>query len=195
MNNYLDCSALLWKYVDYDSPVEIHVNDCEDEPDIKTLQGTREGFKQYQITSRCKKTFSKTDKSFTCVMKYSKIERGSFILDQLDVKLEIEFGPIYDAHEEKDLIKTIAVGKGVSLKCPISGHPIKYYWKEIKNGKNDQVEEKLGTKDFQVPKFLPDGVYNYECRGEINNAVASNSESIKFQVTIGGAAKSKSKLF
>jgi hypothetical protein len=195
MNQNLDCSALLWKYSDYDSPVEIHVKDCEDEPDIKTLQGTREGFKLFEITSRCKKSFSKTDSSFSCIMKYANIERSnSFILDQIDVKLAVEFGPIGDVYDEKDFKKTISIGKGLSLKCPISGHPIRYFWKEIKNDKM-VGEEIIGEKYFHIPKNLAAGVYNYECRAEINNSGSTRSDSIKFQVTVVGLAQPKSELY
>ena len=122
-------------------------------------------------------------------MKYSNIERTSFIVDQLEVKLEVEFGLIKDEHNEKDLKKSVAVGKGVKLSCPISGHPIKYFWKEIKN--NNVSEEIVGLKEFQVPKSLAAGVFNYECRAEISSAVSdTNVDPIKFQVTVGGTSKS-----
>ena len=86
----LECSASLWKYDTYDSPVELHINDCEDQPDTKVSHGSREGVFIFKIISRCSRSFSKTDKSFSCTMKYKKSQQNLFVIDELDASVEID---------------------------------------------------------------------------------------------------------
>ena len=176
----LTCSVVLWKYSSFDTPVQVHINGCNDSTEERRSLEKKFGLYQFMIKRTCTKIFSVFDKTFSCSLKYSTSARNFAIIENFDVNLDIEYGPINDAYELNYLNKNITQGTELVLNCPLSGHPLKYFWKSSFN----TTFEFVGEKELKLPKTLKVGKHNFECKAEIVNSNEPNSETVKFEIIV-----------
>lgn len=197
----ITCSANFWKSeTTYGIPAEIFYRSTSSEEcssnESKLVQNTTEAIGSQRVQSLylkkdCSRSFTgvETGNSYTCGMRYINTldtSRNDEI-DKLTMKIDVHYGPlslVQLAVQANEFNKTVKQGMPISIKCPFEGNPITYFWKQSSGPSSSDTTENAGDREFVVPRSLPPGQYQYQCRAYVAGLIEMRTESVTFTVVV-----------